>query len=62
LKVIAERRQHFWRDGIETQVLSTGDNIKVQNRRRQKQGKAEPALVQIGGRLNCDVIQYARPS
>lgn len=65
LKVIAERRQHFWRDGIEIRVcghavaLNIGDTIKLQSKRRQKLGKAEPAPLQIGGSLNCEVVQYS---
>lgn len=60
LKVIVERRQHFWRDRIEIQVcehplvFNTGDTIKLQSRRRQKRGKAEPTPLQIGGRINGD--------
>lgn len=66
LEVIVERR-HFWSDGIEIQVcghpltLNVGDTIKVQSR-RQKRGEAETAPLQTGGRLNCEVVPYARPS
>lgn len=68
LKVIVEKRHHFWRDG--TEILAYGQPLarntagatKLQSGRRQKQRKTEPAPLQTGGRLNSKVIHYPRSS
>lgn len=75
LKVIAERRQRIWRDGIEIQAcghplaLNIGDTIKLQSRRRQKweEGRASPSAnwweAKLWGRSvrQAELILVAQP-